>query len=278
MVRQMQPLEGKGIQTVPTFIKPNGVESEAFRTLRTSISFVKEDTQRIVATSTEPGDGKTTVLVNLAVAFAQSGKKTLLIDADMRRPGMTTLLDLKGSKGLSQILRDTRPIADSAADNTYVSGVEGLDVIPSGTRPINPAELLSSDRFSELLAWAETYYDQILVDSPPALVVSDPAIAGRLADGMLLVVRPDKNRRKMVIRTAEIFQTAKINILGVVVNHLANGSSGGYYGSAYGYEYGYGYGYGYGYTYGHGDEGEGHDGEAHAGRERGARSLEHSEP
>jgi hypothetical protein len=145
MVRQMEGLDGHGLQSVHTFTKPNGVESEAFRTLRTSISFAKQSTERVVVTSTEPGDGKTTILINLAVAYAQSGKRTLLIDADMRRPGMSTLLELRGTHGLSQILRDERPVVQCIAENMYASGAENLDVIPSGSRPINPAELLSRD-------------------------------------------------------------------------------------------------------------------------------------
>lgn len=250
MVRAMQPTGESGIRAVQTFTNPNGLESEAFRTLRTTLSLSEEGTQRIVASSTEPGDGKTTVMANLCVAFAQSGKRTLLIDADMRRPGMTTLLDMKGMQGLSTILRDERPIADCVAENLKPSGAHNLDVIPSGPRPMNPAELLSSDRFSELLAWAETMYDQVVVDAPPVLAVTDPAIVGRLADGVLLVVRPDKNRRKMVIRAAESFHSVGIPVLGIVANHLTPESGGDYYG--------YGYGYGYEYGYGH-DDHDDHD-------------------
>ena len=111
-----------------------------------------------------PGDAiATTVMANLSVAFAQSGKKTLLIDADMRRPGMSTMLELRGPKGLSHILRDDAPLADSIEKHIVRSICNGLDVIPSGSRPMNPAELLASDRFAELVAWAETLYDQILI-------------------------------------------------------------------------------------------------------------------
>ena len=203
MVRQMEPTGGSGIYALHTLTRPNGVETEAFRTLRTALSFSGASTQRIMVTSSEPGDGKTTVMANLAVAFAQSGKRTLLIDADMRRPGLSTLLELRGPKGLSHILRDDAEITDSISRNITMGMTEGLDVIASGSRPVNPAELLASERFSEVLAWAETIYDQILVDAPPILAVADPAIIGRLADGMVLVMRPDTNRRKMVLRAAE---------------------------------------------------------------------------
>ena len=238
MVRQMEPTGGTGVDTIHTLVKPNGVETEAFRSLRTSISFSDSETRRLMVTSSEPGDGKTTVMANLAVAFAQSGKKTLLIDADMRRPGMSTMLEKRGRQGLSQILRDKVSIDESIKDNLFENIVEGLDFIPSGTRPVNPAELLSGDRFSELLAWAETLYDQILIDAPPILAVSDPAIIGRMVDGAVLVIRPDQNRRKMVIRAAESLSSADVNLLGIAVNRISGKDGGDYYG------YGYGYGYG----------------------------------
>lgn len=247
IVQRLEPLAEVGIDGVHVHVRPNAVETEAFRTLRTALALVDGGVQRLVISSSEPGDGKTLVTVNLAVAFAQSGKKTLVIDADLRRPGLTPLLAMRGERGLSTMLRENTPIAESAEANLRFSGAENLDILPSGPRPINPTELLASDRFSELLAWAETKYEQILLDSPPALV-SDTAIIGRLVDGVLLTVEPEKNRRQIVIRTVESFPLLGINVLGIVVNcKLAERKAG-----SYGYGYGYGYGeYGYGYAYGH---------------------------
>jgi succinoglycan biosynthesis transport protein ExoP len=110
-------------------------------------------------------------------------------------------------------------------------------VIASGPRSANPTELLSGRRLSQLLAWAESEYDQILIDSPPAMV-SDTAIIGRLVDGVLLTVQPDKNRRRVVIRAVESFSALAINVLGIVANRLSPERSGDYYsyGSGYGYE------------------------------------------
>ena len=108
MIRKMEPMEGTGMELIVTHMQPNSVESESFRSLRNFITFSNEATQRLVVTSTEPGDGKTTTLANLAVAFAQAGKKTLLIDADLRRPGMTQLLDLKGPRVRCQSDRTRR--------------------------------------------------------------------------------------------------------------------------------------------------------------------------
>ena len=228
MIPRMEELEGEGFEAVMCHSKPNSKEVEAFRALRTSIEFSPQETGRLVCTSTEPGDGKTTVSSNLAVAFAQSGKRTLLIDADMRRPGLSTLLGLRDDTGLSKILRATDDLEGSIEKNLRTSIVNGLDVISCGPRPMNPAELLASERFANILAWAETKYDQIVIDAPPVLAVSDPAIVGRLVDAVILVVRPDKDRRRMVIRAAETLRTLGCSLLGVVVNHLTSTDNSGY--------------------------------------------------
>lgn len=229
--------DNKGLESVRTFAEPNGPETEVFRTLRTTLAFSNEPTNRLVVTSTEPGDGKTTVLANLAVAFAQSGKRTLVIDADMRRPGLTAMIDLRGPQGLSKILRSDLPISAAIDGNVFATPLETLDVIPSGTRPTNPAELLYGDRFSELLAWAETAYDQVIIDAPPTLAVTDAAIIGRQVDGTLLVVRPDKNRRRMVIRAAEALAAVGATLTGAVINHVTAETGSDYYGYGYGYQY-----------------------------------------
>ncbi len=246
MVGRLEPVADHGIDAVHVHVRPNAVEVEAFRTLRTALALAGGGTQRLVVSSSEPSDGKTTVGVNLATVYAQSGKRTLLIDADMRRPGLTPLLDLRGQHGLSTVLREPVPVAETAQTNLYVSVAKNLDVLPSGPRPGNPTELLAGDRFSELLCWAETRYDQIIIDSPPALV-SDTAIIGRLVDGVLLVVQPEKNRRRLVIRATESFQNLGINVLGVVINRLTSEKGEDYYGYGYGYGYSSGYGSGYGH-------------------------------
>ena len=243
MVQEFEPLPGAGVDALHVHARPKAAESEAFRTLRTALSFTQDGVRSLVVSSSEPGDGKTTVAANLATAYAQSGKRTLLIDADMRRPGLTPLLDLWGPRGLSAVLRQQTPIAEAIAANLQPSVLENLDVLPSGPRAANPAELLSAQRFQELLAWAETSYDQILIDSPPALI-ADTAIIGRQADGVLLVVQPEKNPRRLVMRVAETFSTLQITVLGIVANRLSRDNGKGYYG----------YGYGYGYSYSYGDD------------------------
>jgi len=238
MVPRLDELDGDGFNAVITHALPNSTEAESFRALRTRIEFSSNETGRIVCTSTEPGDGKTTISSNMAAAFAQSGRKTLVIDADMRRPGLSTLLGLRDDVGLSQILRGSDDLDEAARANVRSTAVSGLDVISCGPRPVNPAELLASERFSNLLAWAETRYEQIIIDAPPVLAVSDPLIVGRLVDAVVMVVRPDKDRRRGVIRAAESVRTHGCELLGIVVNALSQKDADGY-----------GYGYGYGYEY-----------------------------
>ena len=220
-------------------------ESEAFRTLRTTLAFSQENVGRITVTSSEPGDGKTTVLANLGVAYAQVGKRTLLIDGDLRRPGLTSRFGLRAQSGLSDILRSHESIGQMCLERIRPSGIDKLDVLPCGPRPSDPSELLSHERFSELLGWAETLYDQILVDSPPILAASDVAIMGRLVDGVIVVVQPHKNHRRRVLRAVENLVSLGVPVVGVVVNAVESETKAGYYG--YGGDYGYGYGYGSGY-------------------------------
>lgn len=242
MIRPMPASPHTGLESLQVHAHPDSLESEAFRTLRTALSLSDRPTNRLVITSSEPGDGKTTVLANLALSCAQADKKTLLIDADLRRPGLSTLLGLRGIEGLSMVIHGQGSVVDLAAAYIRASGTQGLDVLPAGTRPSDPVEVLAHARFAELLSWAETVYDQILIDSPPTLAASDTAVIGRLCDGAILVVQPEKNRRRLVLRAADSLTFVKIPLLGVVINRASAHGDGSYYG--------YGQGYGYDYQYG----------------------------
>ncbi len=236
-VRNLRITPEGGIHSLPAFAHPNAAESEAFRTLRTALALTEHETNALVITSAQPGEGKTTVLANLAVAMAQAGKKTLVIDADLRRPGLTALLGMRGREGLSAVIRSSEDVEVAVRANLFHTPLENLHILPSGARPGNPAELLGSPRFSELLAWAESLYDQVLVDSPPTLAASDAAVIGRLTGAVLLVFQPAKTTRRMILRTVESFALLRIPVVGVVLNRI-DSREGGYYG----YEY-YGYGY-----------------------------------
>ncbi|MCG8584036.1 MAG: polysaccharide biosynthesis tyrosine autokinase [Pirellulales bacterium] len=239
MVRPMSTVDESGIGALQVHAEPNDVASEAFRTLRTALAFGQHDAARLVVSSAEPGDGKTTIIANLAVAFAQAGKRTLLIDADLRRPGLTRLMQMKGHTGLADALVSDEPIAPAAKRQVIASEIDGLDLMFAGTRPSNPSELVASTRFAELLNWAESVYDQILIDSPPALATVDASLIGRLVDGAILVVQPAKNQRKVVLRAVESFDTVGTQLLGTVINQTSEEHAVEDYGYGYGYAYDY---------------------------------------
>jgi capsular exopolysaccharide synthesis family protein len=249
MIRKLPERQASGADSLQVYVAPNTAQSEAFRTLRTTLAFSNKEVGRVAVTSPEPGDGKTTVLANLGVTYAQVGKRTLLVDGDLRRPGLTTLFGLRAQSGLSDILRSPENIAQQCLERIHPSGIPGLDILPCGPRPSDPTELLSQQRFSELLGWAETLYDQILIDSPPILAASDAAIIGRLLDGVIMIVQPQKNHRRRVLRAAANVSSLGVRLLGVVVNVVSNEEQSGYYG--YGGDYGYGYGYGADNQYGY---------------------------
>lgn len=269
MVRKLPVVDATGVAALHVHTAPNSVESEAFRTLRTALAFSGRDTQRIAVTSSEPSDGKTTVLANLAVSLAQAGKRVLVIDADLRKPGLSRLFDLRREAGLSDVLLGTEDVARSCRSLVHPTELPELHVLGSGPKPVDPVELLSRDRFAQLIAWAETAYDQVLIDCPPIVAASDAAVVGRLVDCMVLVVQPHKNPRRMVIRSTESLMAMKIEFAGVVVNQLGAENDKGYYG--YGFNYGYGYGYGYGDGAAYGSES---DNEAEETQEQDARNLQ----
>jgi succinoglycan biosynthesis transport protein ExoP len=240
----------EGLEAAHMWRGDDDASSEGFRTLRTVIVMTDGEMRRISVSSSEPGDGKTTVGMNLAIAYQQAGRRVLLIDGDLRKPGLTTALGMRSAPGLADVLVGTVSVAEAAAAVIRRSGDVPIDVIPSGRRPANPGELLLSPRFADLLGWADTEYDQIIVDAPPVLVGTDAAAIGNACDGMVLVIRPEKNSRHVLRKAIETLRTFQVRLLGAVVNGVGLENSG------YGYGYGYGYGSGYGDRYGHetGDE------------------------
>ena len=238
VVRDMPANDSQGIDSIQTYVSPDDSASEAFRTLRTTLAFSDDDTTCLAITSSQPGDGKTTIVSNLATTFALAGKRTLLIDADLRRPGLTRLLDKRGPGGLSVVLRSTGEITKSCQDLILPTGIDGLDLLACGPRPSDPAELLASSRMGDVIGWAESVYDQVLIDCPPIMAAPDAAIVGKVTHGVVLVVQPEKNHRRLVLRATENIRSLNVKMLGVVANRIAN-SKTGYYGHDYSYTYGY---------------------------------------
>ncbi len=198
--------------------RPGSREAEAYRSLRTTLFHsTKHSTDKVIQlTSAEPGDGKSTTAANLAIAIAQSGKKVLLIDADLRRPTMHSLFSLPQDIGLTEVLLNE--IAWSNA--VRPTSINNLSVLTAGLCPDNPAELLSLSHLPEMLKAARTAYDFIIIDTPPILAISDPAIIAPHIDGLLLVVRMGKNRRAVAERARALIDAHSIRLYGVIINDV----------------------------------------------------------
>lgn len=200
---------------------------EAYKTLRTNILFALrgKECKKFCITSSAAGEGKSITILNLAMSFAQTGKKVLLIDADLRCPALARLLVEKATPGLSNILADLDPDEKAIRKEVYPN----LDVIFSGDVPPNPSELLSSDRMQQMLDKMSQRYDYILIDTPPVAVVSDVCIVASLLDGVLLLARQGKTRKDALKQAVNQLKLTDAKLLGYVLNGVAT-QSGSYYG------------------------------------------------
>jgi capsular exopolysaccharide synthesis family protein len=223
-------------------IEPRAVRSEAFRTIRTNLRYVNVDKppRVITITSAVPDEGKSTTAINLAITLAQAGWSVCLVEADLRRPKMGKYLGIEMSIGLTSVLA-----GQNTLDEALLPWNRGLvTLLPSGSSPPNPSELLSSRQMKDLLGSLRQRFNVVIVDAPPLLPVTDGAIIATASDGAILVVRWGKTtREQLAAATAAITQVDGV-VLGTVMNFVP--SSRRRYG--YKYNYGYGYGYGAGYT------------------------------
>lgn len=240
---KLLPADGPRIDPIlSSLYHPMSREAEAYRSVRTALYFNSREGGHTVIQVTSPdmGDGKTTLIANLAVSIAQSEKKIILIDADFRRPRLHKLFKLSAKQGLASVMSGDAEINDVVQPTP----IPGLFVLPCGPIPPNPAELLTLPRFEELLAYLREKYDFVLIDTPPLLAVTDPCVVVPHVDGVILTVRISKNARPHATRAKEILATLGANVIGVVVNGVGADAKG------YGYQ-GYRYGYGdkyYDYT------------------------------
>lgn len=211
-----------------TLLYPTSPAAEWYRTLRTNVEFsaVDRPIQTLLVTSAVPSEGKSMTSANLAVAFAQGGRRVLLVDADMRKPSIDQLFDLAKGFGLTTLFSRAGNSVESLAHPTEEPN---LYVLPAGPTPPNPGELLASDRMRTIVETMKARFDLILFDTPPLEVAADAAVIAAFADATLLVVAARRTRRLAAIRAHEALQRANARILGVVLNGDASKVSTAYY-------------------------------------------------
>lgn len=219
---------------------PESVAAEAFRTVRTAVLLSRAGAapKVILVTSCIPGEGKSTLTANLAVSFAQHGKKVLIVEADMRRPSMGHVMRIPNQVGLSTVLAGASKLEETILHGIHVPT---LDVLPSGPRPPMPSEILGSGPFDRLLETLRALYDIILIDSPPALLLTDAVSISRKTDATIWVARSGVVTRPYLARAAQLIERSRMPAIGFVLNRMDKDAD----------PYGYGYGFGGGYAYGH---------------------------
>jgi capsular exopolysaccharide synthesis family protein len=211
-----------------TLTDPRSPVSEAYRTLRTNLSFYSLDDplRSLVVTSPAKNEGKSTTIANLAVTMAQSGRRTILVDCDLRRPGLHTLFGLNSEPGLTNLVLDE--VREPPLQRT---SVENLWLLASGPKPPNPADLLGSKKVDQIIQALVEQADIVLFDAPPVIAVTDAAVLGAKVDGVLLVLNAGKTRREHAERAREVLERAKVRLIGAALTNAPKDSIvSGYYG------------------------------------------------
>ena len=220
-----------------THLRPRSPVSEAYRSLRTNILFTAPENpkQIILVSSSGPREGKSTSVANLAITFSQMGSRTLLIDADLRRPMLHKLFQMEQQPGLTNVLIGQKTVQESI---TELNDVPNLSLLTCGINPPNPAELLGSDRMNALLNQLRTQFTMILIDTPPVNAVTDPSVLARFVDGVVLVVRSSETQRNAAMVAADQLRRIQAPLLGIILNDVSRTNSyGGYYHHEYYYYY-----------------------------------------
>ena len=220
------------------FLQPDSREAEAYRTIRTAVLFgaAPEGVKTLLITSPAAGDGKSTLVSNLAIALASAGQKTLILDADFRKPTQHAIFGLDPhERCLSNVFAGTMTLTAAVQP----TGIEGLHVLTGGYRIPNPAEVLNSRQFAQLLTCLTEVYERIVIDAPPVTAVTDAQILGALCDATVLVLRADKSSKNVALHAIDALQSVGTRLLGVVVNEIRkSGYRYGYYHDRYHKRYG----------------------------------------
>lgn len=199
-----------------TLRDPQAAASEAFRTLRTNLMFSSVDRpiSTLLMTSTSQPDGKSEAIANLAVTFAQSGNRTILVDCDLRKPAQHSIWGVDNARGLTTMILEDGALATPPLVQTEV---ENLSLLPSGPIPHNPADILSNQRMAEIIGLLKARGSYVFFDAPPVLVASDAALLGSKLDGVLLVVRANHTRRDHVTQSKTTLERVHVRLLGAVL-------------------------------------------------------------
>lgn len=202
-----------------TLTDPRSPAAEAYRMLRTNLTFAGLDQplEVLVVTSPAPEEEKSVAVANLAVTMAQGERRTILVDADLRRPRQHEIFGVSSDRGLTTMFVDPEAMANPPLVDV---GVENLWLLPSGPLPPNPADLLGSRRMDEVLAVLRTRADFLLFDAPPVVAVTDAAVLGRKADGVLLVMTAGRTRRDHALQAKELLERAHVRLVGVVLTNV----------------------------------------------------------
>lgn len=211
---------------------PKSPISESYRMLRTGVEYagVDEPVDLIMVTSCRAGEGKSTTSANVAVTFAQTGQRVLLIDADMRKPSQHHIFGVSNRGGLTGVLQGRSSLEQGIQETS----VDNLDVLTAGQSPPNPSEMLGSRAMSTLLEQAKGKYDRIIIDTPPIMAVTDAHIVAGKCDGVLIVIDAGKVKSDIARKAKLSLESAGSRILGVVLNNVDRSSGGGYYYYYYG--------------------------------------------
>lgn len=224
----------KNKRHIITHENPKSPISEAYRTLRTNIEFsaVDDEIRTVMVTSTGPAEGKSTTLLNLAVAYAQTDKRVVLIDADLRKPVLHHTFSVSNRSGLSSILSGQIELKHVVSE----TDIPNLSIITAGPVPPNPSEMLASKRMTALLEELKEHFDIILIDAPPALAVTDAQIISTKCDGVVLVIDSGRVKRELALKVKANLEHVQARILGVVLNNMDRKNAESHYYYYYGDE------------------------------------------
>jgi capsular exopolysaccharide synthesis family protein len=208
-------------------LDPKSPIAEQYRTIRTNIQYssIDKEIKTIMVTSSGPGEGKSTTVANLAVVFAQLGKKVLLVDADLRKPTVHRTFGVNNLFGFTTVLTKQASLANTVLETEE----KDLFILTSGPVPPNPAELLSSKSMEQFIEEAQEQFDYVLFDTPPLLAVADPQILANKVDGSIYVVYSGRTEIEQAKKAKELLENAQSKLVGVVLNHKEAKSTDYYY-------------------------------------------------